>query len=232
MTQGDDGADRPDDAALEVLAEGAQEGLFDLPPGARRPTARVVLLTGPSGSGKTRLTRRLGVPVVSLDDFYHDGDHPGLPRRYGIVDWDSPLSWDRAGALATLVELCSTGQADLPVYDIPSNRRTGTTHLSLDGFPVFIAEGIFAAELVEACREEGILADALCLWRPRAQTFFFRLARDLGEARKPPLTLVRRGLNHFRNEPAMIADLTAKGARKVRIDEAERAIEALLVAGA
>jgi uridine kinase len=221
MTQGLDGTEQIDGAA--------QEGLFDLPPGSRRPTARVVLLTGPSGSGKTSLTRRLGVPVVSLDDFYLDGDHPDLPRRYGIVDWDSPLSWDRAGAVATLVELASTGHAELPVYDIPTNRRTGTTQLSLDGFPVFIAEGIFAAEIVEACREEDILADALCLWRPRAQTFWFRLLRDLGEARKPPMTLLRRGLNHFRNEPAMVADLTRKGARKVRVDEAERAITRMLL---
>lgn len=226
MTEGPHGTDLDDDVA--DVADGApQEGLFDLPPGSRRPTARVVLLTGPSGSGKTSLTRRTGIPVVSLDDFYLDGDHPDLPRRFGNVDWDDPRSWDRAGAIATLVELARTGHAELPVYDIPTNRRTGTTHLSLDGFGVFLAEGIFAAEIVEAAREEDILADALCLWRPRLQTFWFRLLRDLGEARKPPLTLIRRGLRHLRNEPAMVAALTAKGARKVSVDEAERAIEML-----
>ncbi|MFH5821962.1 uridine kinase [Georgenia sp. AZ-5] len=228
MTQVLGGAGRADDAGQDLFELGAQEGLFELPPGSRRPTARVVLLTGPSGSGKTSLTRRLGLPVVSLDDFYLDGDHPDLPHRYGIVDWDSPASWDRAAAVATLVELASTGHAELPVYDIPTNRRTGTTQLTLDGFPLFIAEGIFAAEIVEACREEDILADALCIWRPRAQTFWFRLMRDLGEARKPPLTLVRRGLAHYRNEPGMIADLTAKGARPVRVEEAERQIVRLL----
>lgn len=221
-----------DDAVTSRTGGGPQEGLFDLPPGSRRPTARVVLLTGPSGAGKTSLTRRMGLPVVSLDDFYLDGDHPALPRRYGVVDWDSPATWDRAGALDALLRLSSTGQAELPVYDIPTNRRTGTTQLSLDGFPVFIAEGIFAAEIVEACREEDILADALCIWRPRAQTFWFRLMRDLGESRKPPMTLVRRGLSLYRNEPVMIADLTAKGARKVRVDEAEARIEDLLRAAA
>lgn len=223
MTVGVDGSDED---ALDP-----QEGLFDLPPGARRPAARVVLLTGPSGSGKTSLTRRVGLPVVSLDDFYLDGDHPGLPRRYGVVDWDSPTTWDKAGAVATLVELATTGEAELPVYDIPTNARTGTTRLSLDGFPVFIAEGIFAAEIVDACREEDILADALCIFRPRAQTFWFRLMRDLGEARKPPMTLVRRGLNLARNEPRMIADLVGKGCRKVRVDEAERHIRTLASAG-
>jgi uridine kinase len=220
MAVGQDGTNAAEAAAQDVL--------FELPPGTRRAAARVVLLTGPSGSGKTSLTRRMGLPVVSLDDFYLDGENPSLPRRYGIVDWDNPLCWDRAAAMAALVELSSTGHAELPVYDIPTNRRTGTTHLSLDGLPLFIAEGIFAAEIVEACREEDILADALCIWRPRAQTFWFRLMRDLGEARKPPMTLVRRGLNLARNEPAMIADLTSKGARKVRVDEAERDIAALL----
>lgn len=204
------------------------EGLFELPSGARRPTARIVLITGPSGAGKTRLSRRLGLPVVSLDDFYLDGDHPDLPRRFGIVDWDDPRSWDAAGAMTALLDLARTGRAEVPVYDIPTNRRTTTTLLETGGAPLVLAEGIFAAELVGPCREEEILADALCIWRPRAQTFFFRLMRDLGEARKPPATLVRRGLHHFRREPRMIAELTAKGARKVRVEEAEARIRELL----
>ncbi|GAA4418554.1 hypothetical protein GCM10023169_08260 [Georgenia halophila] len=212
-------ADHPDDG---------QGQLFELAPGSRKAVARVVLLTGPSGSGKTSMTRRLGLPVVSLDDFYLDGDHPDLPHRYGIVDWDDPASWDADAAVAALVELATTGEAQLPVYDIPTNARTGTTRLTLDGFPVFVAEGIFAAEIVGACREEDILGDALCLVRPRAQTFWYRLLRDLGESRKPPLTLVRRGLGHARREPALVASIVAKGCRAVDVDEAERAVRALL----
>ncbi|MFC7407061.1 uridine kinase family protein [Georgenia alba] len=209
--------------------EGADQGrLFDLPAGSRRGVARVVLLTGPSGSGKTSLTRRLGVPVVPLDDFYRDGDHPDLPRRYGIVDWDDPASWDAEAAVAALVELATTGEAELPVYDIPTNARTGTTRLSLDGFPVFVAEGIFAAEIVAACRAEDILADALCLVRPRLKTFWLRLLRDLGDARKPPLTLVRRGLDLARREPAMVAAIGARGARPVTVEEAEQVIRRLV----
>ncbi|WP_255303738.1 uridine kinase [Georgenia sp. 311] len=204
-----------------------QPGLFDIPPGARRAPVRIVLLTGPSGSGKTSLTGRLGVPVVSLDDFYRDGDHPDLPRRYGIVDWDDPRSWDHEGALAALLEIARTGRAELPLYDIPTNRRTATRVFDAGGSPIVLAEGIFAAELIADCREEDILADALCLWRPRAQTFWFRLTRDLGEARKPPLTLLRRGLNLARIEPAMITELVARGARKMRVSDAESYIREL-----
>lgn len=205
----------------------SQPGLFDIPPGARRTPVRVVLLTGPSGSGKTSLTRRLGLPVVSLDDFYRDGDHPDLPRRYGIVDWDDPRSWDREGALAALLDIARTGRAEVPLYDIPTNRRTSTTQFDAGGSPIVLAEGIFAAELIGDCRDEDILADALCLWRPRLQTFWFRLLRDLGEARKPPLTLLRRGLNLARIEPGMVAELERRGARTMRVAEAEQYIRQL-----
>lgn len=187
-----------------------------------------MLLTGASGSGKTSLTRRLGLPVVALDDFYLDEDHPHLPRRFGIVDWDSPGSWDAAGAVAALVEIARSGTADVPVYDIPTSRRTGMTVLDVDGAPVVLAEGIFAAEIVSACRAEGILADAICLTRPRLVSFWFRLLRDLGERRKPPLTLVRRGWGLLRSEPGFVRHWVALGCRAASPSQAERDIRGLL----
>lgn len=194
-------------------------------------TARVVLLAGASGSGKTSLCRRLGVPVLALDDFYRDGDDPALPQRFGIVDWDDAKSWDGAAALATIRRLCADGAADVPVYDIPTSRRTGTARLDLGGSPVFVAEGIFAAELVTACREAGVLADALCLRLHPATTFARRLLRDLAESRKPPLTLVRRGLGLARAEPAMVRGWVAAGCRPCSIPEAEQVLRALVAAG-
>ena len=203
-------------------------GLFDLPEGTRVPPRRIVLLTGPSGSGKTSLTRRLGLPVVALDDFYRDVDHPDMPHRFGIVDWDSPGSWDGAGALEALLSLVTTGHSDVPVYDIPTSSRTGTTHLDVTGSRIVIAEGIFAAELVDACRAEGILADAICLRRPRLMTFWFRLLRDLGESRKPPLTLLRRGWGLLRDEPRLVQGWVDKGCRTASPGQAERDVRALL----
>jgi uridine kinase len=206
----------------------AADALFDVPPGARRPLARVVLLTGPSGSGKTALTRRLGLPVVALDDFYYDVDHPSMPMRYGIVDWDDPASWDAGAAMAALVELTRTGRTEAPVYDIPTSRRTGTTVLEVAGAPLVIAEGIFAAELVDACRAEGILADAICLVRPRLTTFWFRFLRDVAEARKPLTTLLRRGWGLLRSEPRLVSRWSSLGCRKVTPTQAERDIRALV----
>jgi uridine kinase len=189
--------------------------------------ARVVLLAGASGSGKSSLCRRLGLPVLTLDDFYRDGADPALPHRFGIVDWDHPASWDRAAALAAIDRLCTGGAADVPVYDLRTSRRTGTARLDLAGAPLFVAEGVFAAELVASCTAGGFLAEAICLRLPPAVTFGRRLLRDLAEARKPPLTLVRRGLALARAEPELMRRWTAAGCLPCSIRGAERRIRAL-----
>lgn len=189
----------------------------------------MVLLAGASGSGKTSLCRRLGVPVLTLDDFYRDGDDPALPRRFGIVDWDDATSWDADAAVATVERLCRHGASDVPVYDIPTSRRTGTVRLDLADHRLFVAEGVFAAELVGSCRALGILADALCLTLHPAVTFGRRLLRDLAEARKPPVTLVRRGVALARAEPRLVRRWTELGCEPASVAAAEQRIRHLRV---
>ncbi|UVJ60162.1 ATP-binding protein [Trueperella pyogenes] len=208
----------------------SDDGLFDLPESARHPRARVILVMGASGSGKTRFTNRTGLPVVSLDDFYYDGDRPGMPMRHGMVDWDSPQTWDRQGAVDTLVNLCTKGAATVPVYDIPTSRRVGERTLEMEGRRYVLAEGIFAPEIIEDLKREGILADALLIKRPRVQTFWFRLMRDIDEARKPLPNLLRRGFAHFLAEPAIYREVEAKGARPVSYTEAQESLTQRLAA--
>ncbi|MBH1935869.1 ATP-binding protein [Streptomyces sp. AV19] len=183
-----------------------------LPPSA--PHARVILLAGPSGSGKSSLAALTGLPVLNLDDFYKEGTDPTLPRLPdgSGADWDSPLSWDGDAAVAAIEALCRTSRTPVPVYDIATSSRTGTSTLDIGRTPLFVAEGIFAAEVIERCRELDVLADALCLRGRPSTTFRRRLARDLREARKPVLYLVRRGLRLMREERGIVARQTALGA--------------------
>nr|WSZ14988.1 uridine kinase [Streptomyces canus] len=183
---------------------------------------RVVLLCGPSGSGKSLLSARSGLPVLRLDDFYKEGNDPTLPLVAGSsdIDWDHPGSWDADTAVAAIVELCRTGRTRIPVYDISLSARTGEEAVDMGPTPLFIAEGIFAAEIVTRCRELGVLADALCLSRGPVRTFRRRFLRDLREGRKSVPFLLRRGWRLMRLERSIVARQTALGAHACDKDEA------------
>jgi uridine kinase len=187
--------------------------------------ARVIVLAGPSGTGKSRLAARTALPVLRLDDFYKDGSDPSLPRlsegpNAGLPDWDDPSSWLRGEAVSTLERLCAEGRAEVPVYDIAHDGRCGWQFLDLGGSEWFVAEGIFAQEVVGPCRERGLLAAAYCLEQHPVVTFWRRLVRDLREHRKPPLVLLRRGLRLMRTQRRLVADAVAKGCVAVSPDRA------------
>jgi uridine kinase len=198
--------------------------------------AQVIVLAGPSGSGKSRLSRRVGLPVLNLDDFYKDGSDPSLPTLdlgHGtVVDWDDPASWLLDDAVATLEQLCRGGRAGVPVYDLAHDGRVGRRMLDLGGAPYFLAEGIFAQEVVQRCRERRLLADAICLRNGRGVTFWRRLTRDLHERRKPPLVLLRRGLRLWRDEPRVVAHAVALGCTPMSPDRAYRHIAGLVTGSA
>jgi len=186
-----------------------------VPDASGAPRARVVLLAGPSGSGKTHLAEQSGLPILDLDHFYKDGDDPTLPRHptLGIVDWDDPRSWDAEAALSAIAAVSRDGHAEVPVYDIAHDGRVGVRDFSVGSHRAFVGTGIFAAELVGPLRSSGLLADAVVVRRARWKNFLRRLRRDLTERRKPPLTLVRRGMALARSEPEVVARQLALGCR-------------------
>nr|WP_250649206.1 MULTISPECIES: ATP-binding protein [unclassified Actinomyces] len=180
--------------------------------------------------------RRIGARRLNLDEFYSDGTEPGMPLLDGEVsgpqgvrpdeamsriDWDHPASWDAERAMAAIRELCAAGGTRVPVYSLPDNATRGHRDLDIGQAPVFVAEEIFASELVERCRAEGLIAEALVLRRPRAQTWWFRLRRDLSEHRKPLPVLLTRGLRLARSERERIDRWVAQGCRPVSRRERE-----------
>ena len=197
---------------------------------------RIVVLAGPSGAGKSRLAARLqaayGWPVVRLDDFYRDGDDPALPTRElggtTIVDWDDPASWNAEEAVAALEQIVRTGSVEVPVYDIAQSAAVGTAQVDAPPDALVVAEGIFAAEIVEGLGDAGILHSAWCVRHPRWVTFVRRLVRDLAERRKPPLVLLRRGLALSRAEPATVARMERLGATCATPVQVERRLRAAL----
>ncbi|MGO4955987.1 uridine kinase [Luteococcus sp. Sow4_B9] len=160
----------------------------------------VILLAGPSGSGKSRLARVTGATQFRLDDFYKDHDAPGLPVIDDRIDWDDVATWDSVAAAVALGELLTTGRAEVPRYSIARSRAEGTHVVDLGDERVLIAEGIFAPDLLTACREREIAVTALWLDRSRHANCVRRLRRDLAQHRKPASILVRRGLQLWREE--------------------------------
>ncbi|MET0998648.1 MAG: ATP-binding protein, partial [Marmoricola sp.] len=144
-----------------------------------------------------------------------------------IVDWDHPDSWNSDAAVAAVEELCRTGCTDAPVYDIALNSRTGHRVLDLGDSTYFLAEGIFAQEIVAACRERDLLADAVCVTQHPVVTFVRRLARDLREHRKPPFYLLRRGLHLLAEQRALVARAQRQGCRVLSPEAAHREITIL-----
>ncbi|WP_134738340.1 ATP-binding protein [Nocardioides sp. 503] len=194
--------------------------------------AQVVVLAGPSGAGKSRLAERLGLPVLRLDDFYKSAGDPTLPviatgANAGLVDWDHPDSWLPDDAMAAIEALCGTGRAEVPIYEIAQDGRCGWQTLELGPEPLFVAEGIFAQEIVPRCREGGHLAAAYCVRQHAAVTFWRRLTRDLREHRKPPLVLVRRGLALLRDQRRVVQRAVDLGCTPVSPDQAWTALRAL-----
>lgn len=194
----------------------------------------MILLAGPSGSGKSSLAARTGLPVLALDDFYKEGDDPSLPMLPGGTgtDWDAPRSWNAEAAVAAVAALCAEGAADTPVYDISASAVSGRTRLELGGAPLFVAEGIFAAEIVGRCRDLGLLADALCLRGRPSTTARRRFLRDLREGRKAVPFLVRRGWHLMRAERAIVGRQVGLGCHPCGADGALSRIEACRVPAA
>lgn len=97
---------------------------------------------------------------------------------------------------------------------------------------MFVAEGIFAQEVVPHVTDTGQLAAAYCVRQHAVVTFWRRLTRDLREHRKPPLVLVRRGFALLRDQRGVVAHAVAKGCEPITPEQGFAAVTALIEKGA
>ncbi len=193
----------------------------------------MIVLAGPSGAGKSRLADRVGLPILRLDDFYKNGSDPSLPKitsgpNAGLTDWDHPDSWLCDDAVAAIRTLCTEGRTTVPIYDIAHDGRIGEQVLDLGGSSLFVAEGIFAHEVVPATARDGLVAAAYCVTHHPLVTFWRRLVRDLREHRKPPLVLLRRGWALMRVHGDVVRHAVELGCREVTPHQAYDEIRAMM----
>jgi uridine kinase len=142
-------------------------------------------------------------------------------------DWDDPRAWDAEAALHALIAICQNGAVDVPIYDLSRDRAVGKQQFALGEATAFVAEGLFAGELVVGCRDEAILADAIVVYRKPWKNFARRLSRDLAERRKPPITLLRRGRALMGAEPEVVERQIELGCRPARAAEVREALATL-----
>jgi uridine kinase len=129
--------------------------------------------------------------------------------------------------MAALIGLCTRGRAEVPIYDISADGPTGTRMIEVGERP-FVAEGIFAAELFQACQDAGILLDAIVVHRARWKNLLRRATRDLRERRKPPVTIMRRGIGLYQREDAIVARALRAGFRSLDALQTRQALTAWL----
>lgn len=113
------------------------------------------------------------------------------------------------------------------MYSIAENRRTSWHDLVLGASGCFVAEGVFAPEMLARVQALGLPVRAVYLQRPRLLTFALRLKRDLKEHRKPPRVLVRRGLALLRAEPTLRRRAVAAGFEPLSMRAAQDVVTAL-----
>jgi uridine kinase len=116
----------------------------------------LIAIAGPTCSGKTFLTEmvikklkagRITCSRVGLDDFFKDGHN--LPHNNGgLALFDVPDSFYKEEFRKIISDLLLGKDADVPVYDVSSNRRLGL-FTQVKAEPIITAEGLFAISFTE-----------------------------------------------------------------------------------
>lgn len=188
----------------------------------------IVTVDGLDGSGKSTFSRRLlealsaggqTAVAVRVDDFRRSVD-------WGSASTECDAYYDNYYDLAAC-ELCLrafvTGEpcVDLPLYDIASERRTGTRPLVLEGASIAVVEGVFPLRMPAAA--EGVL---IFLETSEAEARRRIIRRDLAKGRTHAEIERRIDQRYFPSQRRYRAELGPRERADVVIDN-ERPAEPL-----
>jgi uridine kinase len=181
---------------------------------------RLLVVSGPSGAGKSTAVAAAGVPALGLDAFYRDRDAPGMPRRWGDVDWEHDDAFDLAGAVEAVAALVTTGRVTVRGHDTAAERAAPVPAVVEVRGPCLVVEGVRAGDVVG-----GVLAHlaARGLTAPEVVRVVVRRAvlanavdrvvRDVRDRGRHPARAVLRSMRVAGHERALVRRDVAAGAR-------------------
>ena len=145
----------------------------------------ILTIDGIDGSGKSTFCRRLHEVLIA-------GGISAIPIR--VDDFRRSVAWDQAPVEATayydayydLVAcdgvlrafLAGERSAEIPIYDIAKERRTGTRPIVFEGASVAVIEGVFPLRMASV--QQGVL---IYLETTEAEARRRIVARDIGKGR-------------------------------------------------
>ena len=118
---------------------------------------RLVTISGGTCSGKTTFAAKMlaildkigvSTAIVPLDSYYRDRNDPAFPRHGSGHIYDVPEAYERNRFASDVSTLMSESPIYMPIYDMASNRRLGSTK-KVWPKNIIIAEGIFAASFLD-----------------------------------------------------------------------------------
>jgi len=180
----------------------------------------VLAIDGLDGSGKSTFARRLSSALVEA------GITPVLFR---VDDFRQPVAWTTPELEADQyydayydLEQCETclrafvegkREVAIPIYDIPSERVTGTRLLDLSGATVAVVEGVFPLRIPHAASGVLIYLDAT-----EAEIRRRILARDLKKGRTAEEILRRIDRRYVPSQRRYQRELTPRDRADIVID--------------
>ena len=180
----------------------------------------ILTIDGLDGSGKSTFTRRLiealaagGQPCVAIrvDDFRRPVDWAGVANEQEAY-YDA--YYDLAACEACLAAFAAGAPgAEVPIYDIATERRTGTRSLVFEGVDVAVLEGVFPLRMPTAAAGTVIVLETT-----EAEARRRIIRRDLAKGRTETEITHRIEHRYFPSQARYRAEFRPRDRAEIVID--------------